>query len=383
MKAQKRIVIVLVALLLTLCQPVTYAAQDIVLHRIYEAALDLPRIYFTLKRTPESPALGADSDTTNYAFLDTGASGLLLSRETADTLGISLDPKAQFADVGIGGTELFSVSEPLYLGLAGFNANPSDSSTYKFIGPGRFQVKKAAAGILSEPLDIIGMPAMIGRIAVLHSAATNSLEYFTADIKEPTDRDIPKVDFKVALNFKKFTHLSDPNNIPPLPTLAYNPVIKGLTINRGSKSSRGDWLLDTGATISLISTKQAAALGLMDQNGTPLASQAFSLPVGGIGNMVQVPGFEIDSLTIQTITGQNLIFKNVRLGVHDIRYFDEEKGKLITIDGVFGSNFLCASAKMESLFPSEVSETMFEYIVIDMKKGTLGFDLLDNNKNRN
>jgi hypothetical protein len=70
-----------------------------------------------------------------------------------------------------------------------------------------------------------------------------------------------------------------------------------------------------------------------------------------------------------------LVFDKVRIGVHDIKYFDPARKESIPIDGVFGSNFLCSSAKMEGLLPSETSETAFDYVVLDFKKGTAGFVL--------
>jgi hypothetical protein len=137
-------------------------------------------------------------------------------------------------------------------------------------------------------------------------------------------------------------------------------------------------VLDTGATISMISTRQARRLGLIDEKGEPLAKVAFSVPIGGIGQMTMVNGFEVDRLTIPTMNGYNLVFKNARVGVHDIKYFDVSKKEEVVIDGIFGSNFLCASAKMDNLLPSDIGETPFENIVIDLRENTLGFDLREN-----
>lgn len=69
---------------------------------------------------------------------------------------------------------------------------------------------------------------------------------------------------------------------------------------------------------------------------------------------------------------EDLVFTNVRLGVHDITYLDVETQTQRTLDGVFGSNFLCASAKMEGLLPGDISQTVIEKVVIDMPGGTLG-----------
>jgi hypothetical protein len=351
--------------------------KDLVLRGVYEAAIDLPRVLFLLKRQANGPALGPGGRfEVNYAFLDTGGSGILLSLETANLLGIGVEPNARFVDIGIGGDEYFDVSEPLYIGLADYEEkNPGEPNVYKVLGPGRVQVKKESAGILGQPLDIMGVPVMAGRIVVLNSGATNDLGHFAAEIKEPGDPSIPKVDLTVALQFENFLNPNNPKNIPPLPSLSHNPVIDNIVIGYRGKRSKGNWLFDTGATVSFISTDQAKRIGLMDKNGRPLVTQAFSVPVGGVGAMVQIPGFEIDELTVPTLSGRNLVYDKPRLGVHDITYFDEDKGKFVTLDGVFGSNFLCATAKMEDLFSLDIGKTAFEKIVLDMRQGLLGFDV--------
>jgi hypothetical protein len=355
------------------------AEKDLVLRGVSEAAIDLPRVLFMLKRQADGPALGPGGRfEVNYAFLDTGGSGILLSRETANLLGVGVEPNARFVDIGIGGDEYFDVSEPLYIGLADYEEkNPRERDVYKVLGPGRVQVKQEPAGILGQPLDIMGVPVMAGRIVVLNSGATNDLGHFAAEIKEPGDPSIPKVDLTVALRFENFLNPNNPKNIPPLPSLSHNPVIDNIVIGYRGKRSKGNWLFDTGATISFISTDQAKRISIMDKNGRPLLTQAFSVPVGGVGAIVQIPGFEIDELTVPTLSGRNLVYDKPRLGVHDITYFDEDKEKFVTLDGVFGSNFLCATVKMEDLFSLDIGKTAFEKIVLDMRQGLLGFDIND------
>lgn len=351
--------------------------KDLVLRGAFEAAIDLPRVLFLLKRQANGPALGPGGRfEVNYAFLDTGGSGILLSRETANLLGVGVEPNAKFVDIGIGGDEYFDVSEPLYIGLADYEEkNPYDPDVYKILGPGRVQVKKEPAGLLGQPLDIMGVPVMAGRIVVLNSGATNDLGHFATEIKEPGDPSIPKTDLTVALRFENFLNPGNPKNIRPLPSLSHNPVIDNIVIGYRGKQSKGNWLFDTGATVSFISTDQAKRIGLMDKKGRPLLTQAFSVPVGGVGAIVQIPGFEIDELTVPTLSGRNLVYDKPRLGVHDIRYFDEGEGKFVTLDGVFGSNFLCATAKMEDLLSLDIGKTAFESIVVDMRQGLLGFEI--------
>lgn len=355
------------------------AEKDFVLRGVYEAAVDLPRILFLLKRDADGPALGPGGRfEINYAFLDTGGSGIMLSRETANLLGVTVEPNARFVEIGIGGDEYFDVSEPLYIGLADYEEeNPHDPDVYKTLGPGRVQVKREPAGLLGQPVDVMGVPVMAGWVVVLDSGATNELGFCAAEIKESGDPSIPKVDLTIAFRFENFLNPNNPKNIPPLPSLSHNPVIDNIVIGYRGKRSKGNWLFDTGATVSFISTDQAKRIGLMDKNGRPLVTQAFSVPVGGVGAMVQIPGFEIDELTVPTLSGRNLVYDRPRLGVHDITYFDEVKGKFVTLDGVFGSNFLCATAKMEDLLSLDIGKTAFEKIVLDMRQGLLGFDISD------
>ncbi len=315
----------------------------------------------------------------NWAFLDTGASGILLSRETVDYLEISIDPNGQYADIGVGGIEFFDVSEPLYIAIDTIDdPDPYNIDHYNFLtGPWRFQVKQTYAGLLEEPIDLLGMPVMAGKTVVLNSAGPNLLEYFSAVIKDPNDPTIPEVDFNVALRFEKYIMPDDPNNIPPLPVLAYNPVIDGITAEYNGSTTSGTWLFDTGGTISLMSTSQAAALGLTEPNGAPIIEPDFLIPVGGIGGQAELPGYQIDNLIIPTLNGYNLIYNNARICVHDIGIIDEDTGEFIVLDGVFGSNFLCASAKLLGGWPIELAEGPFEQIVIDTQNGLLGFDVND------
>ena len=355
--------------LLLLGQGPVLTAGDVVLERVYEAALDLPRIHFLLQRSVPGPALRSGSEfAVHYAFLDTGASGVMLSRETAKMLGVALVPEARYADIGVGGLEHFFVSEPLYLGVLGYQLpQAGNPRAYTGLGRGRFQVRQTAGGLLSQGVDVIGTPAMRKKVAILNTAATNNLGYCGATLKEPGDPTIPGTHLTIKLRFVNFCNRNHPDNVPPLPVMAPNPVMDGLVLQHRGRSSKANWLLDTGATISLISTGQARRLGIAAGQ-----KPAFMLPVGGVGSMTTIPGYQFDRLLIPTLEGRRLIFTNARLGVHDITYLDEATGTQRTLDGVFGSNFLCASAKMEGLLPGDISQTLIEKVVIDMSKGALG-----------
>ncbi len=353
--------------------------NDLNFDGVLEIALDLPRLHRLLKLDVNGLPLeyeGKFEQEYLGVFLDTGASGILLSRETAFDLGITIDPEAEYIDIGVGGIEVFDVSEPLYIGTDFLNdPNADDPNNYLLAGPWRFQVKRFFVDPYSfeYPYDLLGMPVMAGKTVILYPGNTNNLDYFAADIREPNDPIIPPADFNVPLRFEKYISPNDPIHTPPLPVLAYNPVIDNVTVEYNGQSSTGTWLFDTGASISIISSKQAARLGLTDSNGTPIIPPDFVLPIGGIGGQVELPGYQIDNLIVPTLNGYNLVYNNARICIHDISIIDEDTNEFITLDGIFGSNFLCASATLSL----EIVATPYNTIVIDTQNGLIGFDVDD------
>ena len=194
-------------LILNACCLCFAGPSDLEIDGTFEAAVSLPKIYFLFQREPNGLPLEVDgSFEINYAFLDTGASGLLISRETAEIMDINTAPGAQFVDTGVAGDEFFDVSEELYIGVAGFSVeNPEDPSIYKVSGPWRLQVNQTYSDELLGPIDLLGIPLMAGKTVVLDTGVTNSLlEDTKADILEPNDPSIPVSDFLVPLRFEKY-----------------------------------------------------------------------------------------------------------------------------------------------------------------------------------
>jgi len=106
-----------------------------------QGAMDQPQINVSLSRTATGPALvspdgfdpntGASINTINFqAFLDTGASGILFAKETQTSFKLNLSTfngtNIVYSDVGVGGTQDFNVSEPLYVRLGAYNPTTQD-----------------------------------------------------------------------------------------------------------------------------------------------------------------------------------------------------------------------------------------------------------------
>src|SRR5256885_16599113 len=100
------------ALLIVLLARLALATE---IEGVQPAALDQPRVNIHLRRDPRGSPLSAkangESTINVQAFLDTGASGILLSKTTADALGVKPESAGKddvvFHDVGVGGGDRF------------------------------------------------------------------------------------------------------------------------------------------------------------------------------------------------------------------------------------------------------------------------------------
>jgi hypothetical protein len=393
---------------------------------VQPAALDQPRINLVVRRAANGPVLMAGGQTAFNieAFLDTGASSIMLSTHTAQELGIHREtaPAASgkggdviFEDVGVGGGDKFAVSEPLFFSLAPYspatNTDDADAipTTYNLgVGPLRTEIGPLgnSGDLLTElamaDLDVAGMPVMNGKIVVLDVRPVNTF----SDTMRTTIYDAASAPAGAAAckrhvklgyaTFARFTTTTPPAATPPSiadnPFIGPNPLAAGkdrtpqLQMVHHGKTIAGSWLLDTGAAASMISRANAAALGVTYVEGTfgtdhpRLAGvptdQQFMLTVGGIGGSRKSAGFFLDELRLATTEGQPLIYKRAPVLINDITVQDRATGKSFTLDGVFGMNFLTASCMVDegALLPDMKNLTpgAFEKVVIDHHAGVLG-----------
>ncbi len=149
----------------------------------------------------------------------------------------------------------------------------------------------------------------------------------------------------------------------------------GVVITMGAKKSAGTFLLDTGSACSVISTHQAAALGVhyspdsIDHLAEIPDDKQFVLTVGGIGGSHPAAGFYLDSLTLPTLDKQPLVYRHAPVLVSDISVVDPFTKKPYTMDGVFGMNFLVPSANVKNgLDIGQITAGPFSLIVLDLRQ---------------
>ena len=380
---------------------------------------------------PLSAEFGGVETFNIQAFFDTGASGVLLSSQTAEFLGIlpaqHNGETIVFSDVGVGGSSDFNVSNPLYFGLAPFADDagnlddPTDLSAYsQTYGPIRTQIgpiNQTDPNPVLEGLDVFGTPFMAGKAVVMDPTPVNTfLNTMGTYVYDRTDTvNIPSTTHHVRLShgdFERFTEVTPTGapgpNLTTNPFIGPNPVVDdpdddtpGVKVSLDGQSTEGSFLLDTGAAASIISSAIAADLGVTYQAGTegtdnpvlvkdgvPLPNQ-FSLTIGGIGGTTKVAGFFLDEMLLRTEEGNvandldpdHLRFLAAPVLVGDITVVNpDDPLEQLTLDGIFGMNYLVASALVIEAQPIPIITNLtpgaFSRIVYDHDAGSLGVSLI-------
>ena len=409
------------------------------------AALSQPMVHGLLQRPGDSkPLTGTDpffeiSTFDITAYLDTGASGILISSGTASVLGLNTAPGVVFSDVGVAGSDNFNVSESIGMRIAHTPYadldNPATFTTAydQSYGLLRTQVGPVPAPIdpILQSLDVFGMPVMAGKVVVMDPKPLNDLSgdmntylYPPATPFNPalaaTDPGIPTTSHHVALSygqFDRFTQITPDGS--PGPNFSHNPFIgpnpvalldptapidptPPVSIGLNGLQASGSFLLDTGAAASFISTNLAAGLHVRYVPGTfgtaapqlemfdpmnpaapglPVANQ-FSLEIGGIGGTLTVSGFYLDNLVLHTMEGSlddadpnNLRYVGAPVLVNDVSVMDPLTNQVLTLDGIFGMNFLVASLFVDGLNLGDGATGPYDWITFDEPNGVLGLDL--------
>ena len=276
----------------------------------------------------------------NSLLLDTGASSIIAMNDAETTLKQNgYTTEGQVFELGVAGTSILDVSSPYKINIAG-----SDGITYRLdnarIQSGQFP------GLIGFN-GLVGMPGMLGRHVKMEIfPSTGGGDIFdllpNAEVSFPSS--LPASSghrYTIPLTAKSFNLTEDdtigPNGVEgegPLPIQAPLPMISP-TVGFGDRHASGQFLLDTGAQISFISSKIALSLGL-DSNGdgeiTTSDDQSFgSLPIGGIGGQVEAPLFLIDTFRVHTEQDVDLVWNAAQVLVLDIHP---------DIDGVLGSDVL-------------------------------------------
>ena len=310
---------------------------QIVLGPADELAIDQPRVAVNLVDPRTGKNLGPDFAST--FLLDTGANGILIVDDAIFELNSNgYQTEGTFFEQGVAGFTEFDVS-------AEYDILVSDSNQQIVtIEKGRAMSSTTTSfcpipGLCSF-FGIMGMPAMVDRVTTMDLSTISGGGLVGGDIFG----DLFNLDFMStvfsndlpATNRRRFSvpikqGIFPPETDGPVPTWADLPFVVATTEQDGVKVS-GDFVLDTGAQLSIISTKMAFDLGL-DANGNGLLQDEAvgTQQLGGVGGTIDAPVMLVEKLNVPTEEGIDLVYTNVSVAVVDISP---------KIDGIFGMNLL-------------------------------------------
>ncbi len=300
-------------------------------------------------------------------IFDTGTSGNLMSNFVQSSLGVPLTGET-YTDQGIGGMETFDVSVPTQLRLAPISVGEGGAdnlNNYSTIGNYKFQVRRAENEGLS-PFDIIGTPILRNSVlkvqpnSIPYSSWLPTLDYMDSTLLSSMPTTLPGQSFKIPIQYKNFVPIEN----PPV-NVDFNPVIPGVQIVDSRKdpdqqSAPIEWLLDTGATVTIIGRDYASRVGIDLDNEEPL----YDILVEGIGGtQVTLFGYLVDQIVLPlSDNGGSFIFK-------DAVIFVPESGALPgDLPGILGMNLLGQSfSEIDPLFglPLDLQESPFTEWYID------------------
>ena len=428
---------------------------------VLNASLDQPQIHVVIRRTHGGDPLSIVDPLFGeifsvQAFYDSGASGIVLSNDTANQLGIARQQFSGelivFEDVAVGGKTTYNVSEPLYFSLAPFHPNTDlenignvDRHFTQHFGPIRSQIGPLPEDpLLLGPLDIFGMPVIEGKVVVIDPTPLNTFVYsgdiFDVDSSRtyvydpstpynPVQRDIdpgiPITTHTVQLSrgdFQRFTQITPsdapvpkfntnpfigPDPLEDIPSTSVNRAapIPGVKIGHNGLTSEGSWLFDMGAVATIISTEQAAKIGVAYSTnpdhelgsadpqlvGVALEKQ-YTLSIGGAGGVLKAAGFLLDSMLLRTMEGipsndndpNHIRYLNAPVLVADISLLDPNSPDPLdpityTLDGIFGMNLVMPTLFFDEEDPfgsfETLSPTAYDWLVFDTINNVLGFKI--------
>lgn len=276
------------------------------------------------------------NDGSNFSYpviLDTGSSGMLMSWTVQNAFGVPLTSDT-YQDVGIGGNETFNVTEPIRSYLAPTNLNADTPANFTAYGTYNYQAKQES---LLEDLgvfyDIVGTPVL--NHYVMHVLPNHVADLVSdggvANLAEThlmnTAPVVPAQGvYRIPLTYQNFV-----DGTPAVST-STNPIIQGVKASAGTNSAgfTSDWLLDTGASVSIVTPALAEQIGI-DTNSEP----AIQIQIFGVGDqIVTMDGYELNSLSLPLTTGDHLVFNN------PIVFVPETNNLPSSLTGVLGMNLL-------------------------------------------
>ncbi|TVS10929.1 MAG: hypothetical protein EA424_24505 [Planctomycetaceae bacterium] len=367
-------------------------------------ALDQPRVAIELiKDLDPAPDIhnwaSVGPGVFNTFLLDTGANSVLaMATAVGDMLQppIPYETEGLFEEVGVGGRHPMDISAAYRFDFAGTTGERNTHYDVRILSDADNDFS------MFGPWGIVGMPGMANRVTTMDmrgwSGGGMGLDdlymkvFFLDDLPgdDSLDGDQHRyalsVDNRLAFDPQDYLVEGDP------PIWADIPFLTAIPTN-GGIGQEGDFLFDTGAQMSFISSDLAIAIGL-DSNGDGVLNHLDDAylgteTIGGVGGTKSVSIFAIDEVRVpvtKVSTGQTveLVWTDLQWLVLDIDVGDEDNP--VVLDGVFGSDLL-TSGWFHTFFYPDQPDGYIDQVHLDFRdwgldtgepesrNGTVYFDL--------
>jgi hypothetical protein len=342
--------------------------EQVFLGRSDNVAIQQPLVTVEVIDEGSGDPVSLGPETFNQLLLDTGATGLVFVDIAAAELEFNgIIDDGDYEEQGVAGFTLMDVSAPYRFDFAG------RSGIRNTIQDARILYNSSLSFSFLGPWGIIGMPVMMDRVTELDMTGwSNPLDALDLSIGVEFSDDVPgdlQHARSVPLRMVDFPHDGQVDD-GPLPTFAPLPFLSVEGRDDGRVAS-GEFLLDTGAQLSLISTNFAIEMGLdKNSNGTLVDEALDFIEVGGIGGTTMIPMVAFDQIAVPTEEGQDLIWTELFVGVLDIEVEDGP-----SFDGVFGMDFLTSGWASKILppllgLPGTDEDGYFSHVYFDFRQAT-------------
>ena len=300
-------------------------------------ALDQPRVTVGLFED----AAGTQSvgpATANTWLLDTGSN---TTSAYATAVNELLQPpyvyqtEGTFLENGIAGSQQFDISAPYRFDFQGSSLTPDTLPDARILSDATNEL-----GMLGV-YGIVGMPAMDGRVTTLDMTVWTSADLLGdnqivvdfANEVPPGDGNRYSVVVDTRTTFSPDAQITS-GDYPPM--WADVPFLTAMAVNH-TAAAGGDFIFDTGAQQSVLSTRVAQQIGLDSNADGVLDEQDANFvryaTLSGVGGTVQAPVFLLDEVRVPTQQGVDLVWTDLQWIVLDIAD---------GVDGVLGSDLLTA-----------------------------------------
>ena len=319
----------------------------------------------------------------NEFLLDTGANSVLVMASAVSEMvdgSVVYQTEGEFFEQGVAGISIFDIGAPynFYFAANGNGYHP--------------QAPLANTRVLSNdtgdfspfgPWGIGGMPLMEGRVTTLdfsgwsgglNNNLSNLLMVTTFSDTVPQGQNRYTVPVDNRLSFDPEHGILEGDHPPVWSDI---PIMSAILAVNGMEQA-GNFLLDTGAQLGILSSEIGFNLGL-DSNGDGVLdpdddNYVDTFGVGGVGGTIDAHMFFIEEVRLPTEQGVELVWTDIGWLIVDIETPEGQP----SLDGVIGSD-LFTSGWFNAVFAAgpdgHLQQSHFDFRDWSSGSGTIYFDI--------